>query len=200
MAESPWSRRPVLPRATSFTRAGSRLRATACVSGAGVEPALPRISAWCLLPLGYSDVAPLSDRAGLTAWRGPAHDGASSAVRGPGAGTRRPRFTEPPPGVEPDLRPDGGRAENRRLARQRAQEKVIEYLREHPCVDCGETDIVVLEFDHQGDKAEEVNLMVRAGAPWRRILAEIMKCEVVCANDHRRRTAKAFGYYRARAV
>ena len=110
MAESPWSRRPVLPRATSFTRAGSRLRATACVSGAGVEPALPRISAWGLLPLGYSDVAPLSDRAGLTAWRGPAHDGASSAVRGPGAGTRRPRFTEPPPGVEPDLRPYGGRA------------------------------------------------------------------------------------------
>jgi hypothetical protein len=97
-------------------------------------------------------------------------------------------------------RDNPGRAENRRLARQRAQEKVIEYLREHPCVDCGETDIVVLEFDHQGDKAEEVNLMVRAGAPWRRILAEIMKCEVVCANDHRRRTAKAFGYYRARAV
>jgi hypothetical protein len=101
---------------------------------------------------------------------------------------------------ENKARDNPGRAENRRLARQRAREKVIGYLKTHPCVDCGETDIVVLEFDHQDDKLKDVNLMVRDGAPWRRILAEIIKCEVVCANDHRRRTARMFGYYRTLAV
>ena len=97
-------------------------------------------------------------------------------------------------------RDNPGRADRRRRAKLYAQAKVIEYLRAHPCVDCGETDIVVLEFDHQGDKVINVNLLVAHGASWTTILAEIMKCEVVCANDHRRRTARTFGYYRARAV
>jgi hypothetical protein len=32
---------------------------------------------------------------------------------------------------------------------------------------------------------------------WATILAEIEKCEVVCANCHRRRTAARMGYFRA---
>lgn len=64
-------------------------------------------------------------------------------------------------------------------------------------MDCGETDIVVLDFDHQGDKVAEINVMIDAGLAWRTILAEIAKCEVVCSNDHRRRTARQFRWRRA---
>jgi hypothetical protein len=94
------------------------------------------------------------------------------------------------------------RSEARKRAVARAREAVCAYLREHPCVDCGERDIVVLDFDHLDDKTFEVSAMVRNGAPWERILIEIAKCEVVCANDHRRRTAKTFGwqYRRSEAI
>jgi hypothetical protein len=89
------------------------------------------------------------------------------------------------------------RAERRRRAVAEAQRQVYEYLQSHPCVDCGETDIVVLDFDHQSDKVAEINEMIDAGLAWQTILAEIAKCEVVCSNDHRRRTARQFGWRRA---
>jgi len=86
--------------------------------------------------------------------------------------------------------------ERGRQAKAEATTQLIEYLRGHPCVDCGETDIVVLDFDHLRDKAAGVSDLVAAGARWERILVEIEKCEVVCANDHRRRTARSFGWTR----
>ena len=89
-----------------------------------------------------------------------------------------------------------GRAARRERAKNEARQHVFEYLATHPCVDCGETDVVVLDFDHRGDKTEEINAMIVAEKRWPLILAEIAKCEVVCSNDHRRRTAKAFGWYR----
>jgi hypothetical protein len=72
---------------------------------------------------------------------------------------------------------------------------LIEYLKNHPCVDCGEDDIVVLEFDHQQDKLATVSELSREGYSLAKLRAEINKCEVVCANCHRRRTAKQFGWY-----
>lgn len=65
---------------------------------------------------------------------------------------------------------------------------LAEYLHQHPCVDCGETDPVVLEFDHLGNKSFNVAYGMRARS-WEAVLAEIEKCEVVCANCHKRRTA-----------
>jgi hypothetical protein len=75
--------------------------------------------------------------------------------------------------------------------RKENQDRIIEYLRSHPCVDCGETDIVVLEFDHvRGVKKEAVGIMARSYT-WAAVAEEISKCEVRCANDHARKTAIA---------
>ena len=66
---------------------------------------------------------------------------------------------------------------------------VRSYLLAHPCVDCGESDPVVLDFDHvKGGKVKEVSTMVRDGMSAANIRAEIAKCEVRCANCHRRMT------------
>jgi hypothetical protein len=72
------------------------------------------------------------------------------------------------------------------------------YLLEHPCVDCGEDDIRVLDFDHPPgvDKVADVSLMLMRLVPWPRVLAEIEKCDVRCANCHRRRTAERGSYWR----
>lgn len=77
--------------------------------------------------------------------------------------------------------------------RQRREEnrpRVREYLRAHPCVDCGETDILTLQFGHRerATKRKEVAILVLTRT-WRVVMAEIAKCDVRCANCHRRRTA-----------
>ena len=66
---------------------------------------------------------------------------------------------------------------------------LIEYFATHPCADCGERDPIVLEFDHLGDKLFNIGAVLTY-RNWASILAEIEKCEVVCANCHRRRTKK----------
>jgi hypothetical protein len=89
-------------------------------------------------------------------------------------------------------------AESRNRLRQEKAQKVYEYLLQHPCADCGECDPVVLEFDHQSDqvKTGAIAQMVIDNYSWKRTLAEIEKCEVRCANCHRRKTAASFGYRR----
>jgi hypothetical protein len=73
------------------------------------------------------------------------------------------------------------RAENRRRA--------VDYLRLHPCVDCGETDIQVLQFDHLADKRFDLGRMISGSWSWAAVEREIAKCEVRCANCHRLKTA-----------
>ncbi len=83
----------------------------------------------------------------------------------------------------------------RALVRERVA-YLVDFLRSHPCVDCGEADPVVLEFDHRGAKAFGVGKGFR-DRNWQAVLDEMAKCDVVCANCHRRRTALRGGFARA---
>lgn len=57
------------------------------------------------------------------------------------------------------------------------------------CVDCGEEDPDLLEWDHE--YADRKMTVIRAAASSRKaLLAEIAKCEVRCANHHRKRHAE----------
>ena len=76
------------------------------------------------------------------------------------------------------------------------QDKIYEYLKTHPCIDCGEKDIIVLEFDHLSDKVHSISDMIRRVSSIESVFEEIKKCEVRCANCHRRKTAKLFKYRR----
>jgi hypothetical protein len=74
--------------------------------------------------------------------------------------------------------------------RKQNRKKVVEYLESHPCVDCPESDIVILTFDHvRGKKIGNISDMLRDYS-WSSIQKEIDKCEVRCWNCHMRRTAK----------
>jgi hypothetical protein len=77
----------------------------------------------------------------------------------------------------------------KRVRREKARAFVSGYLATHPCADCGAVDPDVLEFDHVQSKQADISRLVADAMPTRRIAAEIARCEVVCANCHRRRTA-----------
>lgn len=75
------------------------------------------------------------------------------------------------------------------FVQNRNREHIKSYLKGHPCVDCGERDIIVLEFDHTSDnKLYDVSALVFREVSIATIDAEIAKCEVRCANCHRRIT------------
>jgi hypothetical protein len=78
-----------------------------------------------------------------------------------------------------------------KAVRARNQKIVAKHLKQHPCVDCGTTDIRVLEFDHvRGVKVAEISRLVMRGAYEADIVAEIAKCVVRCANCHKIKTYK----------
>ena len=76
------------------------------------------------------------------------------------------------------------------------RQNINEYLSSHPCVDCKNNNIIVLEFDHidRSKKHKAISEMIATGYSWIKIKEEIDKCDVRCANCHRIKTAKQLGY------
>lgn len=79
---------------------------------------------------------------------------------------------------------------------QAVREHLVSYLRDNPCVDCAEDNIIVLEFDHRDgvDKKFCIGESMRRGYSLDRVKLEVGKCDVRCANCHRKRTYKQRGF------
>lgn len=73
----------------------------------------------------------------------------------------------------------------------RKRERMRAYLRslkEAPCMDCGQKfPYWVMDFDHLEGKESLIGRLVFS-LSWKRLEAELEKCELVCANCHRVRT------------
>jgi len=94
-------------------------------------------------------------------------------------------------------------ARNKEMVNERAKQRLRErgaflrdYKAERGCADCGEKDPVVLELDHRDPSTKDRRSVgyKRTAVPWRSLSrkdleAELAKCDVVCANCHRRRSA-----------
>ncbi len=85
---------------------------------------------------------------------------------------------------------------NRKRSHDRLRSYLLKYYQSHNCVDCGESDPIVLEFDHIKGKTKGISVMLTSAVSIKTLETEIAKCEVVCVNCHRRRTTKTFGWYR----
>lgn len=99
--------------------------------------------------------------------------------------------------VEVDGRSINKRAEAKKQARLRNKEYVYQFLLTHKCVDCGESDPIVLEFDHLSDKDLEIAAAIFDAWSIKRLQQEIDKCDVRCANCHRKKTLERNGGVRS---
>ncbi len=74
----------------------------------------------------------------------------------------------------------------KRVAKNKAY--VLKYFQTHTCLDCSEIDPVVLQFDHR-DPSTNVGCVADIVQSYGidKIVEEINKCEVRCANCHIRR-------------
>jgi hypothetical protein len=88
--------------------------------------------------------------------------------------------------------------DRKKRVRDEAREYVWNYLAMHPCQSCGASDRVVLEFHHREGKDKAISEMLAGGYPIHATQAEIDKCDVLCANCHRKITHTTRGWFRGR--
>jgi len=87
--------------------------------------------------------------------------------------------------------------QNKPIYKNRNKNYIIKYLSNNPCVDCGESDIEVLQFDHIemiGEKGKRIGSFM--GHSLETLKAQISLCQVRCGNCHIRRTRKQMGWFR----
>lgn len=76
---------------------------------------------------------------------------------------------------------------------------VINYLLNNPCIECGEKNPLVLDFDHvRGKKVDNISQMITKPTSLNTIKVEIKKCEVMCAKCHRIKTALENGNWKVK--
>ena len=62
------------------------------------------------------------------------------------------------------------------------------------CVDCGNDDIDVLDFDHRSPAEKSFTIGSNLGMNYQALLREISKCDLRCANCHRKKSIRNKDY------
>lgn len=80
--------------------------------------------------------------------------------------------------------------------RNAVRDYLVAFLSENPCVDCGESDPIVLDFDHRDGELKSFNIgdARRSGYSLASVQSEVAKCDIRCANCHRRITYRRGGF------
>lgn len=73
---------------------------------------------------------------------------------------------------------------------------IISLLKKSKCMDCGNNDWRVLEFDHRDMNNKSMNIADATKYSLEKTKKEIEKCDIVCSNCHRIRTITQLGYYK----
>jgi len=79
----------------------------------------------------------------------------------------------------------------RKRAHWRASAKMLDLLKDVPCVDCGRRfPPCVMQFDHRDPATKKFVISRSRTRSHAALLAEVAKCDIVCTNCHRDRTFK----------
>lgn len=66
------------------------------------------------------------------------------------------------------------------------KKQIIDEARKGGCVRCGESDLSCLDFHHRDRETKDADATGMRRFSLKRMLAEIAKCDVLCANCHRK--------------
>lgn len=82
------------------------------------------------------------------------------------------------------------------------RKRYFEYMKDKSCIKCGEANIACLHFDHREPDRKSFMICrgVSDGIGWEKILLEMDKCDILCANCHAKRTAKQRNWYAAYGI
>ena len=83
------------------------------------------------------------------------------------------------------------------------KEFIFKYLSLHKCIDCGQTNILVLEFDHKDPKQKSFDLgraHMKKDLTIKELVKEIAKCVVRCGNCHKIKTQQEQNTWRWQKV
>jgi hypothetical protein len=69
-----------------------------------------------------------------------------------------------------------------------ARQLVFNYLKKHPCIDCGENNVLALEFDHVHSKKFDIGTALNGNTAIDLLKKEMKKCVVRCSTCHRIKT------------
>lgn len=101
---------------------------------------------------------------------------------------------------------DNKQKERTRMSRRRREREAIISIfvwklkaSSNGCIDCGERDPIVLDFDHKNGitKLFTISSARAKLLSLEKIKAEIAKCDIRCSNCHRRRTALEGNHYKS---